>query len=221
MLVNMTSATDEDLAPDTALDPVTPLLTRKVIEEEIYTVKRTTTISRYAETVSPGTPTRRRASLGCSSPPSTPSKHGQRTAAALATPLSNGFYATPGTQGTPQSPGTGNKSKYSRTPSPEATQRTPFSTPQINHFTLAPFTQANRVITSPMPRHMLTPPTPSSTRLPPPHPPIHQPLKYYYMPHPTELESFTSKYFYVVTVGQDVGIFATWYAKSTFLQCCD
>lgn len=47
---------------------------------------------------------------------------------------------------------------------------------------------------------------------------VHQTLEYYPIPHPAELESFMSKCFYVVTVSQDVGIFATWYADLFFFS---
>jgi hypothetical protein len=205
----MASAADEDRAPtfstDETPDPTTPLLTREVIEEEIHTVKRTIT-TEYAQTASPETPTRQRTNRGFSSPLSTPKYHGRHTAAVLTTPLkSERFHATPE-----------NKGKYS-TPSSVGTQDTPFSTPQMNRFTQAPFTQADRVVTPPMPpltqpRRMPIP-MPSSTQPCTPQTPIHQFLKYYPILHPTELESFMSRYFYVVTVGQDVGIFATWYAN--------
>jgi len=103
-------------------------------------------------------------------------------------------------------PATGNKGKYSGTPSPIATQPKVFSTP-MNSFTQAPFTQANHITT-----HTSTLKPPFQPRTP--QTPIQQPLKYYPMPHPIELEPFMSRYFYVVTVGQDVGIFSTWYANS-------
>lgn len=123
------STSDEDqthLLTDVAPDPITPLLTRKVIEEEIHTVKRTTTISEFAPAESPEMPTRRRVNRGFSSP----HKHGQHTAAAFTTPLrGEKFHAVPGTQGAPQFPSAGNKGKYIRTPPPAATQHTSFSSP--------------------------------------------------------------------------------------------
>ena len=208
----MASAADENRAPTFSTDETpkstTPLLTREVIEEETHTVKRTIT-TEYAQTASPETPTRQRANRGFSSPFSTPKYHGQHTAPVLTTPIkSEKFHATPENEG-----------KYSRTPLSVGTQHTPFSTPQTNRFTQAPFTQANRVVTPPMPpltqpRRMPTPRMPSSTQPRTPQTPIRQFPKYYPISHPTELEPFMSKYFYVVTVGQDVGIFATWYANS-------